>query len=322
MSIYFFIFALYLLIFFLNIIMKINYLSILCTSVVLAGCASNSSNQNAQNTDSAAASVQSLPESAQPVDDAIDWNTPLYSIDKNGDTSERFEYRPDGKLFASFFYSENKPVSIDSLTYDNNGNLVEKRNFYDGTISFMQSWKYDSQNRIISTEYSGESDDGSATYTYEGNKRIESSEDGLSETVYKDLTETYYDNDGNDTLIVRSSQKIREHSDTERDYTVKPNSYITRKTYVTINGKKLLKSSVTNKTDKDGKSRLYEQKDYEYDNLGRVTKHRSFQDWGDGAPVSDDTFTYTYNDNCQTTNTIGDNSRDDMNGLKTYFKKK
>ena len=57
MSIYFFIFALYLLIYFLNIIMKINYLSILCASVVLAGCASNSSNQIAQNVDSTASAA-------------------------------------------------------------------------------------------------------------------------------------------------------------------------------------------------------------------------------------------------------------------------
>jgi len=105
--------------------MKNHYLTILSLAslAVLAGCASNGNNQTAQNVDSTASAVtetQPEPQPAQPVDDGIDWEKPLYEIQSNGDTAYRLEYDANGRITKKFadYYEENRCGCIVYYNYD------------------------------------------------------------------------------------------------------------------------------------------------------------------------------------------------------------
>ena len=290
--------------------MKNHYLTILSLAslAILAGCASNGNNQNAQN--------DTEQQSAQYVDDGIDWEKPLYSLDKMGDTSTVYQYNASGKLVKVSFYSDNSEESYSTYYYDAAGNDTSCVSFFVDESQELPcggfSKKFDSQNRVIAYEMDGESDSESATYRYEGNKKITESESSLSECIYKEVIETYFDADGNDTLVINKSQLVREASDTDPDYSVKPDIFTTRNTYVTINGKRVLKSSVTNKETKDGKKFVFSKEDNEYDQYGRLTKNICVSDQGNGDPATTDTYTYSYDGNCKT----------DYYGYKTYYAKK
>ena len=289
--------------------MKNHYLTILSLAslAVLAGCASNGNNQNAQN------ATEQQP--AQYVDDGIDWEKPLYSLDKMGDTSTVYQYNASGKLVKVSYYSDNSEESYSTYYYDAAGNDTSCVSFFVDESQELPcggfSKKFDSQNRVIAYEMNGESESESSTYRYEGNKKITESE-SYSEEIYKDVIETYFDADGNDTLEIDKSQLVRRADETEPDYTVKPDIYTTRFTYVTINGKKVLKSSITNKETKDGQKFVSFKKDNEYDQYGRLTKSICVSDYGDGDPTRTSTYTYSYDGNCK----IEDN------GYKTYYAKK
>ena len=295
--------------------MKINYLTILCASAVLAGCASNNSNQNAQNVDSTASAATETKSESQVLDDGIDWEKPLYSLDEKGDTSDVYQYNAAGKLVKHSNYYEKHLMSGSKYYYDAAGNDTSCVSFFVDESQELPcggfSKKFDSQNRVIAYEMNGESESESSTYRYEGNKKITESE-SYSEEIYKDVIETYFDADGNDTLEIDKSQLVRRADDTEPDYTVKPDIYTTRFTYVTINGKKVLKSSITNKETKDGQKFVSFKKDNEYDQYGRLTKSICVSDYGDGDPARTSTYTYSYDGNCK----IEDN------GYKTYYAKK
>ena len=283
--------------------MKNHYLTILSLAslAVLAGCASNGNNQNAQN------ATEQQP--AQPVDDGIDWEKPLYSLDKMGDTSTVYQYNASGKLVKVSYYSDNSEESYSTYYYDAAGNDTScvSEDLEIGSYSKQ----FDSQNRVIAYKTHDLSSDVTSTYRYEGNKKITESE-SYSEESYKNVIETYFDADGNDTLEIDKSQLVRRADDTEPDYTVKPDIYTTRFTYVTINGKKVLKSSITNKETKDGQKFVSFKKDNEYDQYGRLTKSICVRDYGDGDPARTSTYTYSYDGNCK----IEDN------GYKTYYAKK
>jgi len=296
--------------------MKINYLTILCASAVLAGCASNNSNQNALNVDSTASAATETKSESQVLDDGIDWEKPLYSLDEKGDTSDVYQYNAAGKLVKHSNYYEKHLMSGSKYYYDAAGNDTSCVSFFVDESQELPcggfSKKFDSQNRVIAYEMDGESDSESATYRYEGNKKITESESSLSECIYKEVIETYFDADGNDTLVINKSQLVREASDTDPDYSVKPDIFTTRNTYVTINGKRVLKSSVTNKETKDGKKFVFSKEDNEYDQYGRLTKNICVSDQGNGDPATTDTYTYSYDGNCKT----------DSYGYKTYYAKK
>ena len=290
------------------------------SAAILSGCASKS------NETSGSATVDSGSESSKLVGEEYDWNTPLYELEANGDTSSKYVYRADGKLINYYLYYEKAITSSYNYEYDGNGNLVTKNFYYSGELNGFEKWKYDSQNRVIAYEYSGESDECSSSYTYEGNKRIESSNEQLSESAFKKTIETYFDAEGNDTLIVKRSACIREHTDAEYNNSATPDITTTRKTYVTINGVKKIKSLVELKgTSLPSKKEdfnlenatkailglIHRVEDYEYDDLGRVTKYEYTQ-FSNGEPAVNEKNTFTYSDGYRT----------DKNGLKTYYKKK
>ena len=292
--------------------MKLNYKHmktykhlILCVSVLAFGIMAGCDNK-------AKPTTKDEPQPEMTAEDGVDWSTALYEIDGKGDTTKRYDYNSEGKLAAEYDYYDNKPVYWHDYGYDGNGNLVSSSSYYEGNLIGGETRVYDGQNRLIRYEYEEEADGGVSQYTYEGNKRIERSEDALSETVYQDVTETYYDAQGNDTLVIRRSARVREHSDSDCDYDVTPVVYMTRKVYADINGEQRLKSSVRNEVHEDGTAILREQDDYEYDNMGRLVSYSHFDDFGDGCPISNEKTTYKYYDNC----------RENQNGDKTYYKLK
>lgn len=282
-----------------------KYLIPVCISAlvlcVMVGCDNNAK---------PAANTETQPELS--VDDGVDWNTPLYVLDENGDTLRKYEYNAVGQLIADYDYYDHKVYTMNTYAYDDNGNLVATTPYYEGNPLGYETRKYDTQNRLVEYEYQVESDGGISQYTYEGNKRIENSEEALSECVYQYVTETYYDENGNDTLIVRSSALVRDHTDGDYDYDVEPVIYRTRKTYVAVNGEQKLKSSVMNEEKNDGSAVLRDQEDYEYDNLGRVVSYIHYELFSHEYAPNQDTIIYTYSDNCKT----------DQNGVKTYYKRK
>lgn len=285
--------------------MKHKYLIPVCVSA-LALCVMVGCDNNAKPT----ANTETQPELL--VDDNVDWNTPLYVLGESGDTLQKYEYNAVGQLIADYDYYENEVYTMNTYEYDDNGNMVTTTPHYKGEPLGIETRKYDEQNRLIKYEYEVESDSGVSEYTYEGNKRIEESEEALSECVYQDVTETYYDENGNDTLIVRSSALVRDHTDGDYDYNAEPVIYRTRKTYVTVNGEQKLKSSVMNEEKKDGSVVLRGQEDYEYDQLGRVVSYIHYELFSHDCDPNQDTIIYTYSDNCMT----------DQNGVKTYYKRK
>lgn len=266
---------------------------------VMAGCDNNNAKTN---TDDA-----TQPEMT--VDDGVDWNTPLYELGNDGDTINKYAYNAEGKLIADYEYYDGNPIYTHTYEYDNNGNLISTTSLYEGNPIGAETRKYDEQNRLVSCEYDEESDSGVFEYTYEGNKCVEHAEESLSECVYQDVTETYYDENGNDTLVVRSSALVRDQTDGEYNYNVELAIYKTRKTYVTINGTQKLKLSVCNEEKKDGSVVLKDQEEYEYDDLGRVVSYSHHNKFCEELPASVDMYTYKYYDNC----------REDQNGNKTYY---
>lgn len=275
----------------------------LCVSAMalcfMAGCDNNNAKPN----------TNDAPQPETTVDDGVDWNTPLYELDKNGDTINKYAYNAEGKLVADYEYYDGKPIYMHAYEYDNNGNLVSTTSYYEGEPIGAETRKYDEQNRLVSCEYEEESDSGVFEYSYEGNKRIEQSEEALSESVYNDVVETYYDENGNDTLVVKSSARVRDHTDCDYDYDVEPVIYKTRRTYVTINGTQKLKLSVCNEEKKDGSVVLKDQEEYEYDDLGRVVSYSHHNSFREELPASIDMYTYKYYGNC----------REDQNGNKIYY---
>lgn len=269
-------------------------------------------NTTTQNTQSAL--TEQTEQVAEPMEsaDIADWDMPLFDLEANGDTSRKFEYRADGKLIADCEYYDNKPMYSHTYEYDGNGNLITITSFYDGNEIGLDTRSYDEQNRILKREYDEESDSGEYEYSYVGNKCIEVSECALSESVFRDVTETYYDENGNDTLIVNNTARVREHTDADFNPNAETIVYKTHKTYVTINCVTKLKSSLKKEMQKDNVAIVRDKDDYEYDNFGRVITYKHYDDFGDGCPVTEEETTYTYSDNCRT----------DQNGNKRYYKRK
>ena len=280
---------------------------------VMAGCGNNDTKPTSQATDTISVKsplVEQTVEPVTPVDDGVDWNTAICEIDKNGDTINKYEYNTDGKLIADYSYYDNKPVYMHTYEYDSKGNHITTNSYYEGTLIGGETREYDSQNRLIRLEYEEEADSGAAEFAYEGNRRIETSEDALSEVVYQDVTETYFDAQGNDTLRVRSSARVREHSDSDYNLNVEPVITKTRMTYVTINGVQRMKSSVTIEQGDEGLV-IRQLENYEYDNLGRVVSYINYDHFSDDYARTD-TIIYTYSGNCRT----------DQEGSKMYYKLK
>ncbi len=295
-----------------------KYLISVCLSALafcfMVGC-NNNVKPDSKDSNNTAANAQNSEQLVEPeisVNDAVDWDMPVFELEANGDTIKKYAYRIDGKLIADYDYYENKPVYYHTYEYDGNGNLITITSFYDGNEIGMDTRSYDEQNRILKREYGEESDSGEFEYSYVGNKCIEVSESALSEVVFRDVTETYYDENGNDTLIVNNTARVREHTDADYNPNVETVVYKTRKTYVTINGVSKLKSSLKKEMQKDNVAIVRDQDDYEYDNFGRVITYKHYDDFGDGCPVTDEKFTYTYSENC----------RIDQNGNKVYYKVK
>jgi hypothetical protein len=296
--------------------MKNHYLTILSLAslAVLAGCASNGNNQNAQN------DTEQQP--AQPVDDGIDWEKPLYAIQSNGDTTFRYEYDAEGRISKELLRYDYGDI-ITNYVYDGKGNLVSQNELHlsDGSeVEVEKTNKYDSQNRLIESFCGAyeEQDESVTTFKYEGNKRIETGTEG--ECPY--IIESYFDANNNDTLIVVNSQ---EEGLSE-----------TRISYVSIGDKYLVKSSETKRKAKNGKwevaettineynadgtlsKQIYENtamtsnSTYEYDNAGRLIKSVTKSNYKEDNSSDTDEITYKYTGNC----------RECSNGIKTYFKKK
>ena len=85
--------------------LKISFITVL-TLTIISSCASKNNNQTANTADSNVAYNDSKPTQEQPVDDGIDWDTPLYSIDTNGDTSTTYTYNAAGKRVKYSNYYE------------------------------------------------------------------------------------------------------------------------------------------------------------------------------------------------------------------------
>ncbi|MBR6177039.1 MAG: hypothetical protein IKQ70_04045 [Bacteroidales bacterium] len=313
--------------------MKNHYLTILSLAslAVLAGCASNGNNQTAQNVDSTASAVtetQPEPQPAQPVDDGIDWEKPLYEIQSNGDTAYRLEYDAKGRISKKFadYYEENRCGCIVNYNYDDNGNLTSY-DYYDpisdSEIETTDTYTYDSQNRLVETYYGADGGEETSTTKYEGNKSTETRILSMMECEpKKTITEKYFDANNNDTLIVVNSQ---EEGLSE-----------TRISYVSIGGKYLVKSSETKRKAKNGKwevaetttneynadgtlsKQIYENtamtsnSTYEYDNAGRLIKSVTKSNYKEDNSSDTDEITYKYTDNC----------RESSTGVKTYYKRK
>ena len=313
--------------------MKNHYLTILSLAslAVLAGCASNGNNQNAQNVDSTASAVTEIqpePQPAQPVDDGIDWEKPLYEIQSNGDTSYRLEYDAKGRISKKFadYYEENRCGCIVYYNYDDNGNLTSY-DYYDpisgSEIETTDTYTYDSQNRLVETYYGADGGEETSTTKYEGNKSTETRILSMMECEpKKTITEKYFDANNNDTLIVVNSQ---EEGLSE-----------THISYVSIGGKYLVKSSETKRKAKNGKwevaetttneynadgtlsKQIYENtamtsnSTYEYDNAGRLIKSVTKSNYKEDNSSDTDEITYKYTGNC----------RESSTGVKTYYKRK
>lgn len=321
--------------------MKNHYLTILSLASlpVLAGCASNGNNQTAQNVDSTASAVtetQPEPQPAQPVDDGIDWEKPLCEIQSNGDTSYRLEYDAKGRISKKFadYYEENRCGCVINYVYDKNGNLVAYK-YYDPInkdyFETTDTYKYDSQNRLIETYYGADGGEETSTTKYEGNKSIETRVLSMMECEpSKTITETYFDANHNDTLIVRN---FSEEGDNGKRTPVVSE---TRKTFLSVGDKYLAKSIETKRKPKNGEWKVTESTSneynangkltkktygntamneistYEYDNAGHLVKEVSNVTYKEDNSSETSEITYKYTDNCCKSST----------GVKTYYKRK
>ncbi|MDD6001766.1 MAG: hypothetical protein PUC50_06200 [Bacteroidales bacterium] len=307
--------------------MKNHYLTILSLAslAVLAGCASNGNNQNAQN------ATEQQP--AQPVDDGIDWEKPLYAIQSNGDTTYRYEYDAEGRISKELLRYDYGDI-ITNYVYDGKGNLVSQNELHlsDGSeVEVEKTNKYDSQNRLIESFCGAyeEQDEMVTTFKYEGNKRIETGTEG--ECPY--IIESYFDANNNDTLIVKS---VENGDYDDGDGSIGVDVTETRISYVFVGGKYLEKSneikskpnngdwkvteSTSNEYNTAGKltKQTYEGSNmsyistYEYDNAGHLVKYVSKNTNKEDNSSETSEITYKYTDNCCESST----------GVKTYYKRK
>ncbi len=307
--------------------MKNHYLTILsfASLAVLAGCASNGNNQNAQN--------DTEQQSAQYVDDGIDWEKPLYAIQSNGDTTFRYEYDAEGRISKELLRYDYGDI-ITNYVYDGKGNLVSQNELHlsDGSeVEVEKTNKYDSQNRLIESFCGAyeEQDEMVTTFKYEGNKRIETGTEG--ECPY--IIESYFDANNNDTLIVKS---VENGDYDDGDGSIGVDVTETRISYVFVGGKYLEKSneikskpnngdwkvteSTSNEYNAAGKltKQTYEGSNmsyistYEYDNAGHLVKYVSKNTNKEDNSSETSEITYKYTDNCCESST----------GVKTYYKRK
>ncbi len=71
--------------------------------------------------------------------DDVDWDRPLYSLDKNGDTTEVWRYDRSGKLVSYYELEGDTPLSIIGYRYDN----VKDSLTYFARKSQFTTWKYE-----------------------------------------------------------------------------------------------------------------------------------------------------------------------------------
>ncbi len=230
--------------------MKKSFYLIPALALVLASCGGQ---KGSQNQESEAQNAEEQTVETPIVDDPnlkkVNWDKPLYALDENGDTIRKWIYNDKGQLIESVDKSMDETIHY---TYDAKGNKVSS-DMING-----ETWTYDEQGRMA-TYQDGFEESSYWQYEYEGNirKATESSAYGF------DLYYKYYYLDKDmkyDTLNLM----IRESFDNEWELK-------TVKKYTTILGKKYL-SEETEYYQKDGAISMENKTEYEYNNIGAITK--------------------------------------------------
>ena len=111
------------------------FLSVSAVALVMMACGGKGNNVN-QDNDTQPQIVENLASNPEEVVfdvfDDVDWDRPLYSLDKNGDTTEVWRYDRSGKLVSYYELEGDSPLNIIGYRYDVLGRLI-----YEGGSSFF-----------------------------------------------------------------------------------------------------------------------------------------------------------------------------------------
>lgn len=129
--------------------MKKNlFLFVPAIALILMGCggAGNSDNQNENKPSQTVENVDI--DSDAPlfdVDDDVDWDRPLYSINANGDTTEFWRYDGQGKLVSYEVYDGDNLENMNGYRYDVWGRLIHEggSSFLGNTREYNEDFTYD-----------------------------------------------------------------------------------------------------------------------------------------------------------------------------------
>ena len=123
------------------------FLSVLAVAFVMMACGGKVNNVN-QDNDTQPQIVENLASNPEEVVfdvfDDVDWDRPLYSLDKNGDTTEVWRYDRSGKLVSYYELEGDSPLSIIGYRYDVLGRLIheEGSSFYGNTREYTEDFTY------------------------------------------------------------------------------------------------------------------------------------------------------------------------------------
>lgn len=227
--------------------MKKSFYLIPALALVLASCGGQKASQNQESEANNVEQQEVEIESADPITKKVNWDKPIFALDENGDTVQRWIYNDKGQLIENV----NGITDRDTYySYDANGNVVSAE-----CDKSSEYWTYDELGRV--STYHNEFLGARWQYEYDGNmcKAIKKEDNGYEvyhKTYYLDKEMKY------DTLYLWGKNGFDND-----DWTSK-----TQKKYTDILGKKYIseESEFFYGTNDESCTK------YEYNKLGAVTK--------------------------------------------------